>query len=756
MKKYVVFTLLITLFTLTLAAESLAFVKVAGNKNIPTAFIMSKLSDIKVGQTIDRDTLYKALKGLYDTGFFSYIEPKIEPSSMGMGLVVNVTENPVVKKLTLRVIGPDLIGKDKIRKAVVVKVGEVLNLNDLKTTFQSIVKLYTDKGYLPNVVGVQTNIVQKTNSIEIPKGELVVTVKEYAIWTVEITGNHGMLTSQQLVKNTGFFTLRDFEKLNPLMKFFVDYKQAYPKFSEVQTFQAKLSEMGYFSPQTSLSFAPATATEGDFKYPVMNIVIHSSLKSVIQSGLPIEQYFFSGVTEVNPFDLAKYANITSPSTTDNFEQLSQLAKIRSYYKSKGYLLTGAYLNYYKYQAISKDGILEYKVIQRHVGNVKIVGNVKTQKYLIDREIQFKKGDPLTAQTFVQTYNNLKNTGFFSNVSIYPSITSEDSSSVDVIVKLVENDKPRRLGGALTVGQPKEGEPWYSGIVATGKIELLNWAGYGQNFKTELNLGMDSNANLNYGVVFPFNLPLNFRSSLYYKTLKPFKEVDGKNIYYKENRMGLSASLGYQPDVHTSFNLGGHFEWFNRSIDSTPVDFGPASGTSREINLGFNYVNVDNIFSPMKGIKMSFGTQLAGFGGKENYNSYTTMVAGYLPIFENLSIAGRVLMGVSEGKDFQVGGVTTVRGWTPKSGNQEFVTNLSLRYSPPSNIPITLNAFYDWGGAKNNLLYDGNLYYDFMNSVGVGVAVDIPYLGVVRLDFPFKADNGKLEYSGMTFGIGQMF
>ena len=756
MKKYVVFALLITLFALTLTAESLAFVKVSGNKNIPTAFIMSKLSDIKAGQTIDRDTLYKALKGLYDTGFFSYVEPKIEPSPAGMGLVVNVTENPVVKKLTLKIDGPDLIGNDKIRKAIAIKTGEVLNLNDLKATFQSIVKQYTDKGYLPNVVGVQTNIVQKTNSIEIPNGELVVTVKEYAIWTIEITGEHGKLTSQQLVKNTGIFTLKDFESLNSLIKFFVDYKQAYPKFDEVQAFQAKLSEMGYFSPQTSLSFAPATATGTDFKHPVMNIVIHSNLKKVIQSGLPIKQYFFSGVTEVNPFELSKYASITYPSTTSNFEQLSQLARIRSYYKSKGYLLTGAYLNYYKYQAISKDGVLEYKIIQRHVGNVKIVGNVKTQKYLIDREIQFKKGDPLTARTFVQTYNNLKNTGFFSNVSIYPSITSEDSSSVDVVIKLVENDKPRQLGGALTVGQPKEGEPWYSGIVATGKIGLLNWAGYGQNFKTELNLGTDSNANLSYSTIFPLNLPLNFKSSLYYKTLKPFKEVNDKNIYYKESRTGISASLGYQSDVHTSFNVGGHFELFNRSIDSTPVDFGPASGTSREVNLNFNYVNVDNVFLPMKGVKISLGTQLAGLGGNENYNSYTAMVAGYLPTFENFSIAGRVLMGMSEGKDFQVGGVTTVRGWTPKSGNQEFVTNLSFRYSLPSNIPITLNAFYDWGGAKNDLLYNGNLYYDFVNSVGVGLAVDVPYLGVLRLDFPFKADDGKLEYSGITFGIGQMF
>ncbi len=756
MKKYFVFGLLTILLALTLMAESLAFIKVSGNKNISTTFIMSKLSDIKIGQTIDRNTLYEDLKKLYDTGFFSYIEPKIEPSLIGMGLVVKVTENPVVKKVILKVDGPDLIGKDKILNVISIKSGKVLNLNDLKTTFQSIVKLYTDKGYLPNVVGVQTNVVQKRNSIEIPKGDLIITIKEYAIWTVKIIGDRGKLTSKDLVKSTGIFTLKNFEKLNSLMKFFVDYKQAYPKFSEIQSFQAKLSEMGYFSPQTSLSFTPTTATGTDFKYPLMNVVVHSSLKKVIQSGLPVNQYFFSGVTEVNPFELAKYANITSISMTNNFEQLSQLAKIRSYYKRKGYLLTSAHLSYYKYQAISKKGVLEYRVIQRHVGNVKIVGNMKTQKYLIEREIQFKKGDPLTAKTFVQTYNNLKNTGFFSNVSIYPSITSENSSSVNVIIKLVENDKPRKLGGAFTIGQSKEGEPWYSGIVATGKIGLLNWAGYGQSFNAELNLGMNSNANLSYGTVFPFNLPLNFKSSLYYKSLKPFKEVDGKNIYYKENRTGVSASLGYQPDVHTSFNVGGHFEFFNRSIDSTPVDFGPASGTSREISLNFNYVNVDNVFSPMNGIKVFLGAQLAGFGGNENYNSYTTMVSGYLPIFKNFSIAGRVLMGVSEGKDFQVGGVTTVRGWKPKSGNQEFVTNLSLRYSLPSSIPITLNAFYDWGGAKNNLLYDGNLYYDFMNSIGVGVAADIPYLGVIRLDFPFKADNGKLEYSGMTFGVGQMF
>ena len=755
MKKYIVIVLLATLF-FSAFAETFTFVKVEGNVHIPTTFIMSKFSNMKIGQPVNREILYEDLQNLYNTGFFSYIEPKVEPTPLGVGLVIKVTENPFVKDVQVKVDGPQLISKDKLEEAISVEKNEVLNLNDLKKTFQAILKLYTDKGYVPNMIGIDTNLVQNQKSLKLPNGILVVNVKEYAIWDLELTGDYGKLTSKEIVEKTGLFTLKEFEKLNPLMKFFVDFKKAYPTISDLQAFQSKLAEMGYFSPQTSLSFAPTTVSTSVFKYPVMDIVVHSSLNNVVESGLPFQSYFLSGVSEVNPFSLSKYAGLTSPGTTNNFEQLDQLEKIRSYYKSKGYLLTAAYVKYHKYLVISKSGVLEYKVLQRHIGNVKIVGNTKTKTYLIKREIQFKKGDPLTAQSLVQTYNNLRNTGFFSDVSIYPRLSSENSSSVDVVIKVVESSKPRKFNVSLKAGQAKEGQPWYSGITASGKIGLSNWSGFGQSLDVGINLGQESNAHLNYGVIFPFNLPMNAKASLYYKTLKPFKTVDGENLYYNETRYGFSSSLGYQPDVHTSFNVGGHFEWFDRTQGATPVDFGPTSGTSRELNFVFNYVNVDNIFSPMKGVKLSLGAKMAGFGGTENYRTLSAMVAGYLPLFENFSIAGRVLMGTSYGKDFQVGGSTTVRGWKARSGAQELVTNLSLRYALPSNVPITLNAFYDWGGAKDDLFENGNLDYDFINSVGVGVAIQIPYLGVLRVDFPFKAQNGKFEYSGMSFGIGQMF
>ncbi len=759
-RSLVVLTVLLSFIAVLSFSQSLAFIKVEGNTNVSTDFILSKLSNagVRAGAEVDRNTLYNALQGLYDTGYFSYIEPQMQQSLVGEGLVVKVTENPVVKSVTVSINGPDLVGNDKVKGAVALKAGSVLNLNDLKTSFQSIIKLYTDAGYIPNVVGIKTNIVQKDNSIEIPNGDLVITVDEYAIWNLKLEGDYGKLTAKEIVKDTGLFTLKDYESMNAFFQFFADSNQAYPKFSEIQTFQAKLAQLGYFSPQTSLSFENATAASKAVGKPAVTLVVKASLNHVIDSGLPVNQYFFSGVTEVNPFSLAKYAGIQASSTTDNFEQLSQLAKIRSYYESKGYLLTGAYLKYYKYQAISKNGVLEYRVLQRHIGKINIVGNDKTQKYLIERELQFKPGDPVTAQKFVQSYNNLRNTGFFSDISIVPSLPSTDSTAVDATVKVVENDKPRQIGGSLTIGQPKEGEPWYSGIIASGSLGISNWAGYGQTLNSQINISENSSAAINYSVIFPFNLPLNFKSSLYYTTNELFNVVDNQNLYYDEKDMGGSASVGYQPDVYTSFNVGGNYYLFNRSAVSTPVDFGATDGTARVLNFDLNYTNVDNIMAPMKGIRMDLSGDIAGFGGTENYMTGTAMVAGYFPIMDNLSLAGRVLVGMAQGKDFYVGGANTVRGWSPREGNQEFVSNLSLRYAiQSSSLPVILSAFYDWGGAKDNLLYNGNIYTDFMNTVGVGISLDIPYLGVLRFDFPFKATfGGGLEYSGMTFGIGQMF
>ncbi|MCL5032823.1 MAG: hypothetical protein M1542_06255 [Thermotogae bacterium] len=762
MKKYLVlFVLIISVSVISFSqTQTISFLKIEGNTSLATSIITSKLSNtVKIGQPLNTAALYQALQSLYETGYFSYIEPKIEYSPIGPGLVIVLTENPVIKSVDVKINGPDLVNSDDVKKAITVKASSVLNFVELKNSFQNVMNLYTNAGYLANIIGIQTNIVQSGNKIIVPDNALVITVNEYAVWNLKLTGDYGNLTVDQILKSTGLFTMKNYESMNPIQKFFADSKNAYLKFSTVQDFQAKLFQMGYFSPETTLGFATATDVASTFKSPVVNLVVNAKLAHVIQSGLPVSGYYFTGVKEVDPAKLAEYADITAPATTNNFTQLEQLAKIKEYYQNKGFLLTSAEVTYHKFETM-KGGFLEYKITERHIGKIEISGNTKTKTYLIMRELAFKTGDPVTTQSLVQTYNNLRNTQFFSNVSITPSLPSTDSTTVNMMINVTENNKPRQIGASLSIGQPGQGQPWYEGITGSGNVSIVNLSGIGDTLSGQVTLGVNPTANITYGIIFPLNLPMNFTSSIYYNTVQPFVITNGQTLYYNETEYGVSASVGYQPNVYTSYNIGGNFYFFNKSQGSTPISaslMGAATGTSRSVTLSYNYANVDNVLLTTNGVKLGGSLSYAGFGGQENHLQGYASASGYLPILPNLAVAGRVLIGDGYGTDFYVGGPTTVRGWNQEGGLQEFVSNLELRYVMNSqDVPMMLTAFYDFGGAGDQLLTYGNIQNQFMNSVGIGISFEIPYLGVLRFDFPFKVSNGTFQYSGISFGVGEMF
>jgi len=511
MKRYLILTVLMILFISVISfsqTQAIAFLKIEGNTSLATSLITSKLSNVvKIGQPLNTNALYQALQSLYETGYFSYIEPKIEFSPIGPGLVIILTENPMLKSVNVKINGPNLVNLDDVKKAITVKASSVLNLVELKNSFQNVVNLYTNAGYLANIIGIQTNIVQSGNTITIPDGVLVITVNEYGIWNLKLTGDYGNLTAEQVLKSTGLFTMKNYESMNPIQKLLSDPNNAYLKFSAVQDFQAKLFQMGYFSPETTIGFATATDVASSFKLPVVDLVVKAKLAQVVKSGLPVTGYYFTGVKEVDPAKLAEYAGITAPSTTNNFMQLEQLAKITEYYQNKGFLLTSVDVVYHKFETMN-GGFLEYKVIERHIGKIEITGNTKTKTYLIMRELAFKKGDPVTNQNIMQTYNNLRNTQFFSNISITPSLPSTDSTTVNMIINVTENDKPRQIGASLSIGQSAQGQPWYTGITGSGNLSIVNLTGIGDTLSGQITLGVNPTANITYGIIFPLNLPMN--------------------------------------------------------------------------------------------------------------------------------------------------------------------------------------------------------------------------------------------------------
>ncbi|MEB3317186.1 MAG: BamA/TamA family outer membrane protein [Cyanobacteriota bacterium] len=129
------------------------------------------------GTEVTRSDLRKDLAAIYATGWFSDV--RIEPvdSPLGVRLVVKVSPNPVLAKVTLD--PPDAkIPTTVVQDTFAADYGKTINLTTLQTRVQELQKWYADQGYsLARVTGP---------SRVSPEGELVLGVRQGLVNGVEV------------------------------------------------------------------------------------------------------------------------------------------------------------------------------------------------------------------------------------------------------------------------------------------------------------------------------------------------------------------------------------------------------------------------------------------------------------------------------------------------------------------------------------------------------------------------------------------
>ncbi|MFN9645358.1 MAG: BamA/TamA family outer membrane protein [Cyanobacteriota bacterium] len=129
------------------------------------------------GTEVTRSDLRKDLAAIYATGWFSDV--RIEPvdSPLGVRLVVKVSPNPVLTKVTLD--PPDAkIPATVVQDTFAQDLGKTINLTTLQTRIQELQKWYADQGYsLARVTGP---------SRVSPEGELVLGVRQGIVSGVEV------------------------------------------------------------------------------------------------------------------------------------------------------------------------------------------------------------------------------------------------------------------------------------------------------------------------------------------------------------------------------------------------------------------------------------------------------------------------------------------------------------------------------------------------------------------------------------------
>ncbi|MEE9263015.1 MAG: translocation/assembly module TamB domain-containing protein, partial [Vicinamibacteria bacterium] len=74
-----------------------------------------------------------------------------------------------------------------------------------------------------------------------------------------------------------------------------------------------------------------------------------------------------------------------------------------------------------------------------IGRIRVVGNFKTQRWVIDRELTLKEGDPLRTSDLQESRRNLYDLGVFRTADVRVEATEPGTETRDVIVQVVERE-----------------------------------------------------------------------------------------------------------------------------------------------------------------------------------------------------------------------------------------------------------------------------------------------------------------------------
>ncbi|SIN65701.1 Beta-barrel assembly machine subunit BamA [Acetomicrobium flavidum] len=150
--------------------------KVEGNQQVDANYILSVVG-VKVDQPVDKEQLDKDVEAIYNLGFFSYVDVRVEPVEGGTRVVYVVQENPVVKEIRFE--GNEVYSEDELKELVFTKPGNIFNSVFFRHDLERIRNKYQEDGYA----------MMRVQDVRIEDGVITVKILEPKVGEIAIQGN---------------------------------------------------------------------------------------------------------------------------------------------------------------------------------------------------------------------------------------------------------------------------------------------------------------------------------------------------------------------------------------------------------------------------------------------------------------------------------------------------------------------------------------------------------------------------------------
>jgi len=699
-------------------------------------------SGLVIGKEVVGDDIQNAIKRIWTLNLFRNVEIHIErdlPS--GSFFVISVEEYPRIAKLEIE--GYKKLDEDEVDEAINLYRGQVLRPARLQRSLKALLDIYHEKGYL--LAKVETEVTDTDDPMQKELRIIIDEGKKVRVKKIHFTGNDAFkekVLRKQMdeTKQRGFLRSGAFDRT----------KYENDKALIVQFYK----NHGYRDAKIlgdSLSY-----TE-DLKRLIININIDEG-----------NQYYFGDVsfdgnTLFNDDELLNQLSF-KPGDIYNEEELfiNTAEKLGNLYYEKGYIYSR--IDPQLIPGVNDTLNVKYQVVEGNqfkVRKISILGNTKTKEKVVRREFVLYPGDTFDVMKLRRSMRELTILNYFGNIT--PDVQPISDSEVDLMVTLEE--KPTDNANVSA------GYSQADGMIGSVGFNMPNFLGNGQIFSFSWNFGtIYRSFSVSYTEPWLFDTPTlggisvydMFRGGDYYgfdyavtggsvrvgrQMRWPDDYTRGDWIYSLERTIYDNFDSGY-----TSYNIRGYVEGDPR--------------WSSSITEVFTRDSRDNPEFPSRGSVVSYSLQLAGtvLGGDDQYLKHVVSAEWYFPVGEKLVIysetkAGLIFSlsdvasnipyldyffmggsGLSFGeplRGYDEGDVGPQYGGYPVGGESLFKQSIEFRVPLIPNPTVYLLGFIEGGNTwKERSGMDLN---DLRRSIGVGVRLYMPFVGLIGLDYGYGFD-----------------
>lgn len=727
----------------SLANEQITKITIQGNKRVEQSTIENYLK-LSVGQKYDSQKQSESIKSLYSTGLFE----NINIDFVGSNLIVTVEETPFVSTVAFQ--GNTKIKEATLRRELMVQAGDSLSKAKIQSDVEKILEIYKRSGRFSTTV--ETAVEKQENNrvkviFTIAEGPKTSIKNIYFIGNINYTKNE--LQSVILTKEARWFRfLETTDTYDPDRIEYDKYllKEFYQSigYADFRVISA-IAELSKTKESFTLTFS---IDEGD-KYNFGDIVIDNKLLNI--DSADIEKFITIKTGEV--FNIKALEHVVE--------------KIAKHLADKGYPQVNVHHEIIPNSTTKLVGVkfVVDKADKIFVGNIEILGNVKTEDRVIRREFKIAEGDIFNRSYIEKGEHNLRNLDYFEKIStkILPTNTRD---RYDVVID-VQEKSTTSLG--FDLGYSSAGGPFgritfvERNLVGTGNY--LNIGVHASKRSHNYFFGVTNNHFLDKDLSLSGNLFKNYSGRG-----GGFEAVDQS---YELRTLGFKTSLGYDiaDDLSHAIDYTIKRDQLTPLKDSDSLFITEQQGKFNTSAIGhtITYDQTDNRIVTKSGYIASISQEFAGVGGNNKYikheidakyfksflhNKLTLRFTGTAGDIRGIGgkmvrISDRFNLGDYSLRGFSYGGIgprdksKKAKGGEGLGGQRFFTIGTELNFPLffPEEFNVTGAVFAEMGSVwgvtlGKNSKYTRDKFYDdraIRSSVGIGF-IWVTRIAPIRMDW----------------------